>query len=155
MFRKLLIATGIVILTSAVSITSVWAATHEVLMLNKDPDNKKLRNVFSPAVLKIEVGDTVKFISTDKGHNTQSYKKGIPEGAEKWKSKIGKEFEITFTTEGTYQYKCTPHASMGMIGLILVGDYTGNYDDVQKNKKVKGKAKKAFKELYKQVDTME
>lgn len=154
MFRKLLLATGIVILTSAVSITSVWAATHEVFMYNKNPDNKKQRNVFVPAVLKIELGDTVKFISKSKGHNTQSDKKAIPEGAENWKSKIGKDFEVTYTVDGTYSYYCTPHRGLGMVGLILVGDYKVNYDDVKASKQ-KGKAKKVFKTIYEQVDAME
>ena len=154
MFRKLLIVTSLAILTSAVSISSALAATHEVLMYNKNPDNKKERNVFVPSVLKIELGDTVKFISKSKGHNTQSDKKGIPEGAENWKSKIGKDFEVTYTVEGTYGYYCTPHRGLGMVGLILVGDYKVNYDDVKATKQ-KGKAKKVCKTLYEQVDAME
>lgn len=154
MLKKIFIATAIVALSSAVSFTSVYAATHEVLMYNKDPDNKKLRNVFVPAVLKIELGDTVKFISKSKGHNTQSDKKAIPEGAENWKSKIGKDFEVTYTVDGTYSYYCTPHRGLGMVGLILVGDYKVNLDDVKASKQ-RGKAKKIMKTLYEQVDAME
>jgi len=37
---------------------------------------------------------------------------------------------VTFETEGTYGYICQPHATMGMIGFILVGDFTGNLDEV-------------------------
>ena len=154
MLRKLITASAVIILTSAISITSVWAATHEVFMYNKNPDNKKERNVFVPSVLKIELGDTVKFISKSKGHNTQSDKKNIPEGAENWKSKIGKDFEVTYTVDGTYGYYCTPHRGLGMVGLILVGDYKANYDDVKASKQ-KGGAKKTFKKLYEQVDAME
>lgn len=154
MLRKILTASAIVLMTSAIGISSAFAATHEVLMLNKNPDNKKERMVFIPAVLKIELGDTVKFISTDKGHNSQSDKKALPEGAEKWKSKIGKDFEVTYTVDGTYGYYCTPHRGMGMVGLILVGDYKTNYDDVKASRQ-KGKAKKALKKLYEQVDAME
>ncbi|MGL1919526.1 MAG: pseudoazurin [Hyphomicrobiales bacterium] len=154
MLRKLLTLTTAILITSAVGVSSVWAATHEVLMYNKNPDNKKERMVFYPAVLKIELGDTVRFISKSKGHNSQSDKKAIPEGAENWKSKIGKDFEVTYTVDGTYGYYCTPHRGMGMVGLILVGDYKTNYDDVKASKQ-KGKAKKVYKKLYEQVDAME
>ncbi|MBL1241912.1 MAG: pseudoazurin [OCS116 cluster bacterium] len=154
MIRKLLIASATVLLTSAIGVSSAWAATHEVFMYNKNPDNKKERMVFVPALLKIELGDTVKFISKSKGHNSQSDKKAIPEGAENWKSKIGKDFEVTYTIDGTYSYYCTPHRSLGMVGLILVGDYKVNYDDVKASKQ-KGKAKKVFAKLYEQVEAME
>lgn len=154
MLRKLFKTASIVALTSVIGITSVSAATHEVLMYNKNPENKKQRMVFVPAVLKIELGDTVKFISKSKGHNTQSDKKAIPEGAENWKSKIGKDLEVTYSVEGTYGYYCTPHRGMGMVGLILVGDYKVNWEDVKASKQ-KAKAKKVYKELYKQVDAME
>lgn len=154
MLRKSLTAITAVILVSTIGLTSAYAATHEVFMYNKNPDNKKERNVFIPAVLKIEVGDTVKFISKSKGHNSQSDKKGIPEGAENWKSKIGKDFEVTYSIDGTYGYYCTPHRGLGMVGLILVGDYKVNYDDVKATRQ-KGKAKKTYKKLYAQVDAME
>lgn len=154
MLRKLFTFTSVILLTSAVGVGSTWAATHEVLMYNKNPDNKKERMVFIPAILKIEPGDTVKFVSKSKGHNSQSDKKAIPEGAENWKSKIGKDFEVTYTIEGTYGYYCTPHRGLGMVGLILVGDYKVNWDDVKASKQ-KSKAKKIYKKLYAEVDAME
>ncbi|MCJ8324436.1 MAG: pseudoazurin [Rhizobiales bacterium] len=154
MLRKILAVSAIAVIASAVSFSSVWAATYEVLMYNKNPDNKKERMVFYPAVLKIELGDTVKFISADKGHNSQSDKKAIPEGAENWKSKISKDYEITYTVDGTYGYFCTPHRGLGMVGLILVGDYKVNYEDVKATKQ-KSKAKKVYEKLYAEVDAME
>lgn len=154
MLRKIIGITAVALLTSAIGVSSALAATHEVLMYNKNPDNKKERNVFIPALLKIEVGDTVKFISKSKGHNSQSDKKGIPEGAENWKSKIGKDFEVTYTIDGTYGYYCTPHRGLGMVGLILVGDYKVNYEDVKATKQ-RGKAKKIYKKLYEEVEAME
>ncbi len=126
---------------------SAMAEVHEVQMLNKDPGNKKLKNVFIPAVLKIQPGDTVKFVSVNKGHNTQSIKGMIPEGAEKWKSKLSKDFEITFKQEGSYGYKCSPHYALGMVGLILVGDYTSNFEAI-KGKKVPKKARQIFEKLF-------
>ncbi len=153
MLRNSIIAVAIVAISSAAGMSAAWAKTHEVFMYNKNPDNKKERNTFYPKVLKIELGDTVKFVSKSKGHNSQSDKKGIPEGAENWKTKIGKDAEITFDVEGTYSYFCTPHRGMGMVGLILVGDYKVNYEAV-KALKQKGNAKKVYKRIYEEVDAM-
>ncbi len=120
--------------------------THVVEMLNAHPEDAKQRQVFYPALLRIKSGDTVKFVSSDRGHNTQSIKGAIPIGAEPWRSPLGKNFEITFTQEGTYQYMCTPHYGMGMVGVILVGDHTSNLD-AAKAKRHPGKAKKIFADL--------
>lgn len=127
--------------------------THEVQMLNKHPDDKKQKNVFLPAVLKINPGDTVKFVAVDKGHNSVSYKDMIPEGAEGWKSKLNKDFEVTLDVEGAYGYFCQPHKSLGMVGLILVGDVSGNYEAI-KEVKQRGKAKKVMKKLFEEADAM-
>ena len=122
------------------------AETHVIQMLNKNPDDPKQRQVFYPTVLSIQPGDTVRFVPSDKSHNTASVKGAIPQGAEPWRSKLNEEFEITLTEEGTYQYICTPHYGMGMVGVILVGDHSKNLD-AAKAKKHPGKAKKVFTEL--------
>ena len=144
------------LIISFMSLTSVpsHAMTYEVKMYNKDPKNKKNRMVFIPRVLKIKPGDTVKFISSNPGHNSQSIKGMIPDGAEKWKSKISKEFEVTLQIPGVYGYKCTPHYGIGMVGLVVVeGDnWRSNLEKAKKAKKV-GKAKKAFKEIWTEVAT--
>ena len=62
------------------------------------------------------------------------------------KSKNNKEVAITFDTPGVYLYQCTPHKSMGMIALIVVGDDTSNKDAIAKAKAV-GKSKKKLKAL--------
>lgn len=136
-------------------VTSAGAETHTVQMLNKDPANKKKRNVFIPAVLKIKPGDTVKFVSIDKGHNTETIKKMLPEGAKKWKSKISRDFEITYDKIGIYGYRCTPHYALGMVGLIIV-DGEGWDAKLEELKKLKqsGKAKKVFKALWAEVDAL-
>jgi len=120
-----------------------FAKTHEVQMLNKNPDNAKQTMVFSPAYLHIESGDTVIFKATDKGHNSVSMKGMIPEGATAWKSKMNKDFEITLDAQGIYAYKCLPHYGMGMVGIIQVGDDTSNLEAVQSAKAPK-KARAAF-----------
>ena len=47
---------------------AAMAAEVEVKMLNKGAEGLM---VFEPALVKIEPGDTVKFVATDKGHNAE------------------------------------------------------------------------------------
>lgn len=125
------------------------AETHEIKMVNRDPDDKKRRNVFIPNLLKIKPGDTVRFVSVDKGHNTESIKGMIPDGADKWKSKLSKDFEVTFETPGVYGYKCTPHLTLGMVGVVVVeGDNWDANLDAAKVIKQRGKAKKEFEAIW-------
>jgi len=125
----------------------------EVLMLNADPDNKKERQVFSPAVVRANVGDTIRFVAQDKGHNSQVDKKMMPEGGTEWKGKIGKDVEVVMEVEGAYGYVCQPHASVGMVGLILVGDVSGNYEEL-KGQRQRGKAKKRYEGYFEMADEM-
>ena len=127
--------------------------THEVMLYTKHPDDKKKRNVFSPRVLQVNPGDTVKFIAADKGHNSVSDKNMMPEGAESWKGKISKDVEVTLTVEGTYGYYCAPHRALGMVGLILVGDASANYD-AAKDAKQRGKAKKTYEAIFEEADAL-
>ncbi len=126
-----------------------FAKTHEIKMLNKGSDGEKM--VFEPAFLKVEVGDTVKFIPTDKGHSVQGIaKKGaMPDGFKPWKGKLNKEEVVQITKEGVYLYKCQPHVGMGMVGIIQAGKAV----NLEKAKKVKltGKAKKRMEKLLTQV----
>ncbi len=120
-----------------------FAAEHQVLMLNKDSEGRTMQ--FEPAFLKVEPGDTVTFVPQDKTHNTESIGKAIPQGAEGWKGKINEEVTVTFGIEGFYGYKCLPHAGMGMVGLIQVGD-AGTPDPAIANT-VPGKGKTRMQEL--------
>lgn len=127
------------------------AETHEVMMLNKDPDDKKARMVFRPEVLHIAPGDTVKFVSTDPSHNSAADADMIPEGAEPWKGKISADFEVTLDKPGIYEYYCLPHRAMGMVGAIVVGDDLSNLDALRA-RKMKGKEKDRFTQI---LDTIE
>ena len=62
------------------------------------------------------------------------------------KSKNNKEVAITFDTPGVYLYQCTPHASMGMIALVVVDGDTSNLDAIAKTK-IRGNSKKKLKKL--------
>ena len=118
------------------------SATYDVDMLNKRDDGEKM--VYSEDIARVNVGDTITWLPTSKGHNVQFVT--VPDGAEKIKSKNNKEVSYTFEKEGVYLYVCTPHKSMGMIGLVVVGDSVENLDSVKKTK-IMGKSKKKLKKL--------
>ena len=75
--------------------------------------------VFSPGYLKVEVGDTVNFIPSDASHNAESFVSPSPETA--FVTALGEDTRVTFSQEGVYLYKCTPHFVLGMVGVIQVG----------------------------------
>lgn len=108
------------------------AADHQVQMLNKDSEGRAMQ--FEPAFLKIAPGDTVTFVATAKGHNSESILTLTAEGGEPWKGKINEEITVTFETEGFYAYKCQPHLGLGMVGLIQVGDAPAELDPAEVEK---------------------
>ena len=120
-----------------------------VEMLNKI---EKRSMVFSQEIVRINSGDTVFWKSTDKGHNVEFISKnGVPEGVEKFKSKIGKDTEYTFTIPGIYAYWCVPHKTMGMIGFVIVDDDLSNLDSIKKVKFL-GKSKKIAATLIAEIE---
>ena len=123
------------------AVSSANAMTIE--MLNKDDAGNKM--IYSEELAKVDVGDTITWIPTSKGHNVEMI--AGPDGAElPKKSKNGKEVSMTFEVPGIYYYWCTPHKGMGMIGLVVVGGDTSNKDDIAKAKAL-GKSKKKLKAL--------
>ena len=123
--------------------TISFAADVTVEMLNKQG---KESMVFSQKIVKINVGDKVFWKATNKGHNVEFIKGGIPEGVEKFKSKYNKDVEFKFDVPGIYAYWCTPHKSMGMIGFVIVGDDKSNLDSI-KAIRYTGKSKKLAPDL--------
>ena len=115
-------------------------------MLNKRGKEKML---YGQDVAKIDVGQTITWTPDSKGHNVQFV--SVPKGVEKVKSKLSKEFSYTFEQEGVYLYVCTPHASMGMIGVVVVGESDVNLDEVL-DYKFRGKSKKKFKKIAKSLE---
>ena len=120
-----------------------FAADATVEMLNKQG---KESMVFSQKIVKINVGDKVFWKATNKGHNVEFIKGGVPEGVGKFKSKFNKDVEFKFDVPGIYAYWCTPHKSMGMIGFIVVGNDKSNLEAIKKIKYY-SKSKKIAPEL--------
>lgn len=91
----------------------VVGATHQVDMINF---------AFVPDTLNINQGDSVLWINTTAiGHTTTSGVNGIPDGY--WDSGLlaaNDSFTFEFDSAGSFSYYCTPHWTLGMIGLIIV-----------------------------------
>ena len=118
-----------------------------VEMLNKRDDGAKM--VYSEDISRVDVGDTITWVPSSKGHNVH-----FIAGPNGWelpaKSKNNKEVSITFDVPGVYLYQCTPHATMGMIAMVVVGDDISNLDAIKKMK-LRGKSKKKFKKILKDI----
>tara|TARA_Y100001970_G_scaffold117851_1_gene146444 strand:+ start:328 stop:759 length:432 start_codon:yes stop_codon:yes gene_type:complete len=123
--------------------TNVFAADETIEMLNK---LGKESMIYSKKIVRINVGETVFWKATDKGHNVEFIKGGVPEGVEKFKSKFNKDTQYTFNIPGIYAYWCTPHKSMGMIGFVVVGGDKSNLDAI-KEIRFSAKSKKIAPDL--------
>ena len=124
------------------------AAEVEVKLLNKGSDGTVM--VFEPALVKIAPGDTVKFVSADKGHNAESIKGMLPEGATPFVGKNNEDIAVKLDQEGVYGIKCLPHYGMGMVALVVVGK-PGNVDQAKAVPQV-GKAKQVFSALFDKLE---
>ena len=130
---------GLVFLSSLPAV----AGTVSIDMLNKRADGQKM--IYSQDIVNVKVGDTVTWIPKSKGHNVQFI--SVPDGIKKLKkSKLNKQFSFTFERAGIYLYQCTPHKSMGMIGVVVVDGNVENKKIVAKTK-VFGKSKKKLKKI--------
>ena len=122
--NKIFISLLLILFTS-----NAMAANETIEMLNKSGNEIM---VYSKKVVRVDVGDTVFWKATDKGHNVEFIKGGVPEGVEKFKSKFNKDTEYKFTVPGIYAYWCTPHKNMGMIGFVVVGGDKSNLENIKK-----------------------
>lgn len=123
------------------------AAEVEVKLLNKGTEGVM---VFEPAFVKIAPGDTIRFVATDKGHNAETIKGMLPEGAEPFQGKNGEDAVVKFDREGVYGVKCLPHYGMGMVAMIVVGA-PANLDQAKAVPQV-GKAKQVFATLFEKLE---
>ena len=141
--KNLLLSAAILITTSTVAFSDDLT----IEMLNKREDGARM--AYSEDVARIDVNDTITWVPTSKGHNVE-----FVAGPDGWeapkKSKNGKEVAITFDIPGIYLYQCTPHKSMGMIALVVVGNDMSNLDAIT-DKKMRGKSKKKMKTILGQL----
>ena len=142
--RKLMtLATAVVLVTMG---GGAFAAEVEVKMLNKGAEGAM---VFEPALVKVAPGDTVKFVSTDKGHNAETIKGMLPAEATPFLGKNGEDVVVTFDKPGIYGVKCLPHYGMGMVAMVVVG--TPDNVDAAKAVPQPGKAKQVMAGLFEKL----
>jgi pseudoazurin len=123
---KLIAGTSLVLAAGAMPAA---AANVDVQLLNKGADGTAM--VFEPNLVKIDVGDSVTFQPTDKGHDVQSINGMIPTGATAFKGEISQPFVETFTVPGVYAVRCLPHYGLGMVAVVVVGNDLSNLDTLK------------------------
>ena len=122
LFKKIFIVIPVLLFSF-----ELFSKVHTVKMLNQGPTGVM---VFEPAVLKINIGDTVTFVATDAAHNSASIPGMLPPNANAWNGQLSRDISVTFDIPGIYGYQCTPHAMMAMVGIIQVGDDSSNLQSV-------------------------
>jgi pseudoazurin len=123
LFKKIFIVIPVLLLSF-----ELFSEVHTVKMLNQGSTGVM---VFEPAVLKIDIGDTVTFVATDAAHNSASIPGMLPPNATDWNGQLSRDISVTFDIPGVYGYQCTPHAMMAMVGIIQVGDDLSNLQSVK------------------------
>ena len=145
--------------TSVVADANQEMAPESSATVGSEPKEHIIKGVITqwqPLVTFAQPGDTIRFTGMT-GHDTASMEGMIPAGATAWHSKLGQEgFTVTVDKEGGYVYKCTPHITTGMVGIIVVGDKNpANLADLEANAgnvKVGGNmVKRAIRKLKKQL----
>lgn len=145
---KLFKEASVVTLVLALATFPALAANFEVKMLNKGEAGTM---VFEPMLSQIAVGDTVTFLTVDKGHDAETIKDLIPSGAEPFKGQNSKDLTVTFDIPGVYAIKCAPHFAMGMIALVVVGNDLTNLADIEAARFPK-KAAERFEVMFAELD---
>jgi pseudoazurin len=105
--------------------------------------------VFEPELVRIRPGDTIAFIAVDKGHEVHTVAGMIPAGAASFDAKMNENATVTFTEPGVYVIVCKPHAALGMVAVIVVGDPV-NIDKIDPSA-LPGKAKVKLQGLLEQI----
>ena len=93
-------------------------------------------NIFYPSYLDVFPGDTIRFEYDGMSYPHTTTSTDIPLGASPWDAELSSgnpTFDLVLTVVGVYDYVCTPHIEMGMIGQITVlpvdteSDIVGNW----------------------------
>ena len=112
-----------------------FGANYQVTMNDRDSAGNRL--AFDKEILSISSGDSVTWLPVDKGHNIEMV--ASPNNL-KFSSSAGEEVTLKFEDPGIYYYRCSPHKSAGMIGLIIVDNNYSNIEQI-KSSNAPGRAK--------------
>jgi len=111
------------IITLQLSSNVILADTIEIEFTENDS--------YSVEVARINVGDTIKWLPKNEGHNVE-FLAGPEMTSLPKKSKIDEAYSVVFKVPGVYLYQCTPHGNNGMLGLIIVNNDFHNIGKVRK-----------------------
>lgn len=133
------------LLVPLIMISMNVAAEEYAVEMRSTTDHGNFR--FVPALLRIEPGDSVRFLPVDPGHNAETIQGMLPPGADPFRGRIDEEFVVTFDVNGVYGYKCLPHYALGQVGLIVVGDAAPNFEEAA-TVSHPGRARTEFEALF-------
>lgn len=149
--RQILMTTALT-LGAALGATAVAAQeVIEVEMLTRGEDGA--RNVFGQELIQAEVGDTIRFVPTQKGHNAQSVRDAVPEGQEAFRGSINQEVDYEVTETGLTAVICLPHQALGMVALVMVGDDVSNAEQIL-DARIPGKGGEKIEALVEEAQAM-
>ncbi len=126
-------------------ITFLFSALVAIMLISNSANATKwiitVQNFsFSPNNLPgVIVGDTVRWNWINGSHTTTSTT--IPGGAASWDHPLNSSstfFEYHVTVAGNYNYKCTPHQSMGMVGSFTATALTPMLVSISPNQALQG-----------------
>lgn len=134
--RRMVVAAGAGLLAGAVDRRSAYATGKpSTLDIHMKSDALGAVVGFDPVGLLLEPGQTVRWICDANVHTATAYSPvndnhslRIPDKAKPWNSGFllpGKDFAVTLTVEGVYDYYCIPHEAAGMVGRLIVGKPAG------------------------------
>lgn len=75
---------------------------------------------FEPKCAKVNLGQTVTWTNDGATQHTVTSNSGAPVSFDSGTMNTGQSFSHVFSTAGTYDYHCTFHVSMGMVGTVIV-----------------------------------
>ncbi len=87
---------------------------------------------FSPALVRVPVGKTLRFLNSRGQHTVVSIKKMWPDGVPKANLANIRAADIRFNRPGLYGFTCKVHGRYGMVMLVAVGDQWPNRDAAKK-----------------------
>jgi plastocyanin len=107
-------------ITAAISLAGLALALISTATHAEDHVVNAVGVKYAPMISYIEPGDRIVWRNMI-GHNVETMDSMVPEGQEKILSELGADITATFDEVGIVVYKCTPHWTSRMGGIIVVG----------------------------------
>ena len=108
-------------------------------------------DAYSIQVAHINAGDAIEWLPKNEGHNVEFF--GVPDmRSMPPTSEMDEPHTVVFKASGIYLYGCTPHADMGMLGLVIVDNDYHNLN-VIKNIQFSRVGKSVLQRLLKTAQT--